>query len=282
MNQTAQAVLLEQVIGEQQITSLFQPIFDSQKQRIIGYEALSRGPSGSQLHSPEKLFALADRLGRLSELELLCRKQAISRFVTLNLPGKLFLNVSPKVLLDDRHPRGETVQLLNRLGLPPQRVVIEITEQQLVEQSLLKEAVNHYRELGLTIAMDDLGSGHSGLRQWSELMPDIIKIDRYFIENCHLDVVKKAFLKFILALANATGAQVIAEGIEHKAELQLINKLGITIVQGFLLGKPTANPVRHFPAHIESDKIKNLRLTKHPIFAKSVLKHGDTHQMAIL
>ena len=245
------SALLDLIIQEQQITSLFQPIFNLQRHDILGYEALSRGPLGTELYSPEKLFAAAKALGRLSELELLCRKQAISYFVALKLPGKLFLNVSPDVLLDAEHPRGETVQLLNLLGLPCDRVVIEITENQWVEEALLKQALNHYRELGFSIAIDDLGSGHSGLRQWSEMMPDIVKIDRYFIENCHLDVVKKEFLKFIFALANATGALVIAEGIEAQAELKALAKLGISLTQGFLLERPQEDPIREFPKHIE-------------------------------
>ncbi|MFT4927039.1 MAG: EAL domain-containing protein (putative c-di-GMP-specific phosphodiesterase class I) [Phenylobacterium sp.] len=245
------SALLDHIINERQITSVFQPIFNIQQRNILGYEALSRGPQGTPLHSPEKLFAAARAHGRLSELELLCRKQAITYFVALNLPGKLFLNVSPEVLLDAEHPRGETVQLLHLLGLPCDRVVIEITEQQRADEALLKQAVNHYRELGFIIAIDDLGSGHSGLRQWSELMPDIIKIDRYFVDNCHRDVVKKEFLKFIFALASATGALVIAEGIEQDAELQLLASLGISLTQGFLLEKPKEEPVQVFPAHID-------------------------------
>lgn len=268
MATTDHSALLDQIINERLITSLFQPIFNIQHQEVLGYEALSRGPEGTELYSPDKLFAVADALGRLSELELVCRRQAITYFVALDLPGKLFLNISPKVILDSQHPRGETVQLLNLLGLPCDRVVIEITEQQQVEENLLKQAVSHYRELGFAIAIDDLGSGHSGLRQWSELMPDIVKIDRYFIENCHLDVVKKEFLKFILALANATGAEVIAEGIEDKAELQLLGSLGFSLTQGFLLERPKEEPCRAFPAHIELPFIQHQLATSKPMVVK--------------
>jgi EAL domain-containing protein (putative c-di-GMP-specific phosphodiesterase class I) len=250
MNDTQNAQLLSHIIENHDINIVFQPIFDITRQCIAGHEALSRGPQGSALHAPQVLFEVADKLGRLSELELICRKKAIIAFVKLDLPGKLFLNVSPQVLLDSQHPKGETMQLLQTYGLPCQRVVIEITEHQRVDDGLLKQAVNYYRQRGFTIAIDDLGSGHSGLRQWSELMPDIVKIDRYFIENCHLDVVKKEFLKFILSLAKATNALVIAEGIESEEELKLLASMGVSLTQGFLLERPSVKPSRYFPVHM--------------------------------
>ena len=241
---------LEQIIDQQNVNIEFQPIFDIATQQILGYEALTRGPANSPYQSPFELFALADRLGRLSELELICRKEAIHRYVELELGGKLFLNVSPAVLLDAQHPKGETLQLLRYYGLAFERVVIEVTERQKVDDTLLKQAVNYYRDLGFTIAIDDLGVGHSGLQQWSELLPDIIKIDRYFIQNCHIDIVKKAFLRSIIFLAEATNARVIAEGIEQYGELKLLLGLGVSYVQGYLLEMPQANPSKYFPAHI--------------------------------
>lgn len=241
---------LDQIIEEQDITIVFQAIFDIRKQRIHGYEALTRGPRDSHLHSPLKLFAVAERLGRLSELELISRKKAISSFVGQELPGKLFLNVSPQVLLERSHPSGETLHYLESCGLASRKLVVEITEQQKVDDAMLKQASNHYRRLGFDIAIDDLGAGHSGLRQWSELMPDIVKVDRYFVENCHMDMVKKAFLKSIISLAKATNAMVIAEGIELEAEFKLLAQLGVSLCQGYYLEKPNSRPSRHFPPHL--------------------------------
>ncbi len=251
---------LDEVIKDQQITVLFQPIFDIKKRRIHGYEALSRGPQYNELCSPLKLFAVAEQYGKLSELELICRKKAITAFAQQKLPGKLFLNVSPQVLLERGHPYGETLNFLESCGLSNQQVVVEITEQQKVDDSMLKQATNHYRRLGFDIAIDDLGAGHSGLRQWSELIPDIVKVDRYFIENCHMDMVKKAFLKSIVTLAKATGAKVIAEGIELEAELKLLLQLGISLCQGFHLERPTHKPSKQFPDHLNSPLFTSTKL----------------------
>jgi len=240
---TEQRKALESILQQGAITTLFQPIFDITKQSIIGYEALSRGPKNCPLAMPNKLFEAAHKYQLTSELELLCRSRAIENFVKLNLQGKLFLNVSPKILLDPSHPKGETLHLIEQFGLAANRVVIEVTEQEKVDDGfLLLKTIAHYRELGFTIAIDDLGAGYSGLKQWSQLCPDIVKIDRYFIDHCDQSEVKKEFLKSIMVLARATNTAVIAEGIERTEELDLVKSIGISHVQGFLLERPSQQP----------------------------------------
>lgn len=235
------------ILRQRSITTLFQPIFDVARQQIIGYEALSRGPKNSSLHAPAVLFQCAQQAQRLSELELLCRETAIATFAKLGLQGKLFLNVSPNTLLDPAHPKGQTLHLLRKYGLGPEQVVIELTEQDKVEDAnLLRVAVEHYRELGFHIAIDDLGAGYSGLKQWSEIRPEIVKIDRYFIDHCDFSPVKREFLKSIIDLAKATNTQLIAEGIERIEEFQLLTRLGIDNVQGYFLACPSAQPERHY------------------------------------
>ncbi len=245
--ESQQAEALADIFRQGSIRTLFQPIFDLSQKKILGYEALSRGPVGSLLEMPGPLFETAARIGQLSELELLCRAKAIKQFAKLGLTGKLFLNVSPNALLEPAHPKGETLHLLRQAGLSANRVVIEITEQHKVEDhGLLQLAIAHYRELGFTIAIDDLGAGYSGLKQWSELQPDIVKIDRYFIDCCDQSIVKKEFLKSIIELAKATNTAVIAEGIERNEELNLLESLGISYAQGFLLERPSQTPSSRF------------------------------------
>lgn len=232
-----------EIIKSEMITTVFQPVFDFGNKTILGYEALSRGPENSVLESPEALFKLASVEQKISELELLCRKKAIVNFANLKLEGKLLLNVSPNVLLDPAHPKGETLNLLAQNDLATNRVIIEVTEQEKVaDDALFKQTIQHYRELGFAIAIDDLGAGYSGLKQWSELLPDIVKIDRYFIDRCDQSFVKKTFLKMIIELAKETGTQVIAEGIERDEELLLLKTLGINLMQGYLLQRPIKLP----------------------------------------
>lgn len=242
---TEQFSALDTILANSDLHSLFQPIFSLSERRILGYEALSRGPSNSALHSPINLFAVARSAGRLSELELLCRKNACQRFSQLKLEGKLFLNVSPDSLMEPKHQPGRTLQLLQTLGIPPSQVVIELTEQSPTDDfALLDTALHHYRAMGFSIALDDLGAGYSSLRLWSELRPDYVKIDRHFIDGIHQDAVKREFVGSILKMAKASRAQVIAEGIELAEELEVLAEMGVDLLQGYLLCRPQEQPPR--------------------------------------
>lgn len=245
MTVTEQLSALGNILAHGDLSSLFQPIVSLSEQRILGYEALTRGPSNSPLHSPLTLFAVARHAGRLSELEMACRKSACRGFSALGLEGKLFLNVSPESLLDPSHQPGRTLKLLQTFGIPPSQVVIELTEQSPTEDfALLDNALHHYRAMGFSIALDDLGADYSSLRLWSELRPDYVKIDRHFIDGIHQDAVKREFVGSILKMAEASRAQVIAEGIELTEELTVLAEMGVDLVQGYLLSRPQEKPPR--------------------------------------
>ncbi|WLG64058.1 EAL and GGDEF domain-containing protein [Pseudomonas sp. FP1762] len=245
MTTTEQLSALSSILTQSGLHSLFQPIICLSERRILGYEALTRGPSNSPLHSPIALFAVARQAGRLSELEIACRQSACRRFNEQQLPGKLFLNVSPESLLEAAHQPGRTLQLLQDLGIAPSQVVIELTEQTPIDDfQLLQTALHHYRAMGFSIALDDLGAGYSSLRLWSELRPDYVKIDRHFIDGIHQDALKREFVGSILQIAKASRAQVIAEGIELPEELAVLTEMGVDLVQGYLLGRPQEHPSR--------------------------------------
>ncbi|NQY65734.1 MAG: EAL domain-containing protein [Alteromonadaceae bacterium] len=169
------------IIETQKLTAFFQPIYLTTTNEVYGYEALIRGPVGTALHCPKTLFDSATEVGLLSELELVCRKISIARFVELSLKGKLFLNISPMVLLQSDHPEGKTLTYLQTYNLIPEQVVIELSEKYTIDSpELLQKALIHYRNLGFQISVDDLGAGYAGLKLWSELKPDFVKIDHYF------------------------------------------------------------------------------------------------------
>ena len=208
---------IQSVVSNKLITTVFQPIFDIENEVIVGYEALTRGPQNTPLFSPDLLFQAAEEYNLLSELDLICRANAITKFVELKLTGKLFINICLNVMLNKDHPHGETIKLVEQSGLSPQQVVIEISEKSPFPNSdILLKTLNKYRQFGFDIAIDDLGAGYSGLKQWSYLRPDIVKIDRYFIDQCDQDVMKREFLKILFELGRISNAHVIAEGIETK------------------------------------------------------------------
>jgi len=242
------------IIKNKTITTVFQPIFNVKSKTILGYEALTRGPQKTELHSPDKLFHYATQYNLLSELEILCRDRAITRFVELNLPGKLFLNISPLVLLSKNHPQGETIKFVEQAGLSCDQIVIELSEKYPVpNDSMLSDALSKYRQFGFNVAIDDLGAGYSGLRLWSQLRPNIVKIDRYFVDNCHKDSFKRKFLKAIFDLAVSADAQVIAEGIENFEEFELLKSLGMVYAQGYYLAKPELNPTKNYSIFLDTD-----------------------------
>ncbi|MDX1537752.1 bifunctional diguanylate cyclase/phosphodiesterase [Arsukibacterium sp.] len=233
---------LRHILANKRLTPLFQPIVRLSDGKNLGFEALIRGPSNSALHSPGNLFKTAINYNLLEPLELLCRELSINAFARASADGLLFLNVNPLLLLTSDHPSGLTKKMIEAAGLAPEQIVIELSEQFQVEDTqLFINAVKHYREFGFKIAIDDLGSGFSGLRLWSELRPDIVKIDRYFIDQLHQDPIKKAFVKNIIEIAKDTGSSIIAEGIETSEELQMCRELGAEYGQGYLLGRPQAD-----------------------------------------
>ena len=276
MTVTEQLSTLDNILAHGDITSLFQPILSLSERRILGYEALTRGPSNTPLHSPINLLAAARHAGRLNELEMTCRESACRRYSQQQLQGKLFLNVSPETLLDVTHKPGRTLELLHKYRISADRVVIELTEQTPTDDfELLDAALHHYRDMGFSIALDDLGAGYSGLRMWSELRPDYVKIDRYFIDGIHRDAIKREFVESIMKIARASRAQVIAEGIELSEELRILSDMGIDLVQGYLLGRPEEEPnidaTVLLPSNGNRDETPN---EEHPDLTPLVLKQS--------
>ncbi|WCN10698.1 GGDEF domain-containing protein [Marinomonas mediterranea] len=241
--QDNQVQLLHKTLSEGLVTPYFQPIFDLRTGEVFGHEALSRGPIRTPLFAPDVLFPLAESENKLHELEILCRSKALSRFVELDLNGKLFLNVSASLLSSPHHQRGMTLSILRNLGLDEKKIVIELSEQHPYDRDgLSHNSVNHYREMGFQVAIDDLGAGYSGLRLWSELQPDIVKIDKHFIQGIDQDDVKQEFVRSIIAIGQRLKCTLIAEGIETRQELDQVIELGIPYGQGYFLGRPTPSP----------------------------------------
>jgi len=234
---------LELILKERRLSVLFQPIIDMKSSAFLGFEGLIRGPADSALHSPINLFSAAAQEGLSLEVEMLARQTVLEAFVLQELPGQLFLNVSPETLTHPSFKNGKTLEYLRALGLDPARVVIEITENQpTFDFVAMRSALLHYRAMGFQIAIDDLGEGFSSLRLWSELRPEYIKVDMHFVQGVDSDPIKRQFLKSIQSIADSCGTHVIAEGVETEAELRVIRDLGIALGQGYFIARPSHTP----------------------------------------
>lgn len=250
-SQTTLQKELRRLIEFKLLTPVFQPIIAVENPRIIGYEALIRGPEDSPLHKPDALFAVARESRLLAALEFACREVSCERFAALNLPGKLFLNMSPISFTDSQYRDGVTREILQRVGLSAERLVFELTESQpLDELDLLRAASDHFQRQGFAVALDDLGAGYAGLRVWSELCPDYVKIDRHFISGIDKDPVKREFVRAMLDIAHRMGHKAIAEGIETGAEYATLVTMGVEYAQGYFIARPQALPPIDLPAAV--------------------------------
>ncbi|MTI59829.1 MAG: EAL domain-containing protein [Firmicutes bacterium] len=230
---------LNNIIENKKIRTLFQPIVNIKNGRILGYEALSRGPAGTNLENPIRLFDSAKKHGKLFLLESICREKALKRAHIFAGEYKLFINIDPHVIYDTNFQRGTTRQLLKHLSLSQQNIVIEITERTSINDfNTFKKALKHYRRQGYRIALDDTGAGYSGLQSLVSIAFDYIKIDRSLISDIDRDKVKQALLESLVQFGHKISSSLIAEGVERKEELDALNKLGVDYVQGYYIARP--------------------------------------------
>ncbi len=275
-NRVAVDVLIHDIIDTANVYCVYQPIVCLADGVVHGYEALLRGPVGSHLEAPLVLFAAAESVSRLFELESIARIKAIEGFIRQQLPGRLFLNLSPMNLLDPNFKSGETIRLIKQLSFDASRIVIEITEHQPIhDYQLLFDAVNHYRNMGFTVALDDLGEGNSSLRLWSEIKPNYVKLDKHFITTLTREDDRHHFVKIISELAVSVGTRVIAEGIETEAVVELLCDIGISLGQGYFFARPVAIPEKQINW---SPKIKQHISTPEMLerYAKDIAKNEPT------
>ncbi len=232
------AQTLERLLLEEAVDSVFEPIVQLSDLRITGYEALSRGPSGTGLESPLNLFAVAESCGLEYELDNLCRRQALRNAQGIRADQKLFLNILPSSIHDPDFAGARVREMLSELGLSPRNLVLEISERQAIANyPIFREAIDHFSRLGFEIALDDTGAGFSSLEAALELNPRYLKIDMSLVRGIEGNPQKQEALRGLHSLSEKMSSTVIAEGIETRSELEAIQELGIEYGQGFIFGR---------------------------------------------
>jgi EAL domain-containing protein (putative c-di-GMP-specific phosphodiesterase class I) len=216
---------------------VFQPIVDVTRGRIAGYEALARftAADGSPSpHTPDLWFAAADRAGIGARVEAMVIERCLR--LRTGLPPNCFLtvNVSPHLLTEP-----ELADLLLRAGdLTP--LVLELTEHQdVADVRPLLDLRDRLRDRGALVALDDAGSGYSGLQQLTTFKPQIIKLDRALVAGADTDDVKLALAQLLGEFGSRIDAWLLAEGVETWGEMDAFVRLGVPLAQGFLLGRPS-------------------------------------------
>lgn len=266
---------LYRILNERSIKTVYQPIVSLIDGQIIGFEALSRGPENTPLHSPIALFARAEREGLTFAIEKIARAAALKGARFLSPQQKLFLNVSPSVIQDNTFTPGHTLTLLKTHGFSPEQIVYEVTEQQSITDFYnFSQLLQHYRKQQFKVAIDDAGAGYASFQSILALKPDYIKIDRSLIQGIDQDPAKQSLLESFVYFAHKVNSKLIAEGVETLGELIQLVRLGVYAAQGFFLGRPKSLPDLHVSNQVLEHIARHRRLL--------TLKHANQETIEIL
>ena len=230
---------LQDVLLSDEIRTVFQPIVDLQRGGTLGYEALSRGPAGTAQHNPVNLFTAAKQADLVFELDRHCRRRAMRTARNLPPPYRLFINVVPASMYDPDFQGASLIKLLEGLGLSPDRIVLEVSEQYAIENyTMFVDALQNFTQMGFSAAVDDIGAGYSGLEKIAHLNPGHLKFDIQLVRDIDKSHVKREMARALKAFAEKMDSKIIAEGIEREGEKQALIDLGIDYGQGYLLARP--------------------------------------------
>ena len=236
------ADMLVGLLGESAMRALWQPIVEIASDAVVGYELLSRGPKGG-FESPVDFLRLARNQDRLAEVDLHCLDvclAAVRRLDTLPEGLVLHSNLFPSTLFTI--PPDELIQRIDPKSLPA-TLCLELSEQEFVGLSEdLAGRLSVLKKEGIQIAIDDVGGIPGTVETALMVEPDVLKIDRLLVHGSSEDPLRGRLLGRLLHVANSLGIEVIAEGVERKADATLLQTLGIKHAQGFLWSKPVPVP----------------------------------------
>lgn len=231
--------LLKRDLDQHDLSVAFQPQYDILNNRIIGFEALARWTIDEFGRiSPGEFVPLAERANLITQLDQSVFQKAVTLAEKWLKPSqKIAINVSGQTLLSEGFV-GFVETVISESSLDSQQVQVEITETEIIENEELAVSIcQQLRELGVSITLDDFGTGFSSLSYLSMLPVNALKIDRSFVQNCDGDSNLK-ILKSIIGLARSLGLNLVVEGVEQESQLKVVRDLGCRHVQGFYFSRP--------------------------------------------
>jgi EAL domain-containing protein (putative c-di-GMP-specific phosphodiesterase class I) len=219
-----------------QLWMAFQPIVNHRRREIVGYEALLR-TSHPAFAGPAPLLAAAERLGRVGELGQRIRRHVVDAVTAAPVETLIFMNLHAADLNDDA-----LYSKSSGLFACASRIVLEITERSSLDRvSDVKGRAQALRAMGYKLAIDDLGAGYAGLASFSQLEPDIAKLDMSLVRDIDNSPQKQSLVRSMLDVCrNELGVTVVCEGVETTAERDTLDGLGSDTQQGYLFGRPSA------------------------------------------
>ncbi|RSD27504.1 EAL domain-containing protein [Mesobacillus subterraneus] len=230
---------INKIIANQSIKLLAQPIIDVATKEIRAWEMLTRGPEGTALESPLQLFSVARQTNTLYDLEMIVLKKTLEQISSTGCRHDIFINFTPITLGNFRFVRDLKKMMQSYESIKLNQITFEITERDSIEgiDNFIYN-IKVLRGMGIKIAVDDTGAGYASLNTISEIMPDVIKIDRSVIQNIDKNTVKESMLKGLLLVAREAGSIVIAEGIENEQEASVLSRNKVELAQGYFYARP--------------------------------------------
>ncbi len=268
------------VLAHRALRPVYQPIFSMGAGLPVGFEGLVRPTDGAPFRDAGSLFAAAELVNQTVELDLLCLEIVAAGASELPEEAYLSVNLSPRTLGSSLFRASDVKGILRRHSIPLDRVVLELTEREEVEDlDELRRNVEKLRSAGLRLAADDVGAGNAGLRLLSEMQFDIVKIDLSLVQAGTAHDPSHAILRALQGLAAQWNASVVAEGIETSEQLAVVRGLGISAGQGYLLGRPGKEPTAdaidldglisdHLPLLSIVDRLKSGQVSAPPFAAR--------------
>jgi len=232
-------------------TFAYQPIVDVHLREVHSYEALLRGTDNQSAYAilhqvpPERLHFFDER----------ARVEAILTAARLGIDCHLNVNFLPQALYHSATSIISTLEAADQARLSPERIVIEITEGEIIEdQPRFAELINEFRGLGLKVAIDDFGAGYAGLNLLADFQPDYIKLDMKLIRGIGSHGPRQAIVRAVTQVCLDLGIDVIAEGVETLDEYRWLAEEGLSFFQGYLFARPALEsfPVVDYPHLFES------------------------------
>jgi EAL domain-containing protein (putative c-di-GMP-specific phosphodiesterase class I) len=246
---------MEKILEPNGMSIVFQPIYQLKAEgwRLHALEALTRGPAGTNFESAPVLFEYVRRKREESLVDRECVSRALKAARELRGHPRLTVNVHASTLGRDQGFVTFVQDALGAAEIAAQRLVVEIVEHSpFWDGRSFTLALDGLRELGVAIALDDVGLGNSNYRMVLECRPDYFKVDRYLACGCANDFYRRALLRSITDLAGSFGAFAVAEGVDAHEDLEAVLSEGYRLVQGFLLSEPmTAAALRTAETGIE-------------------------------
>jgi diguanylate cyclase (GGDEF)-like protein len=234
---------IAEVIAQNLLRPVFQPVVDLGSGTTLGYEGLIRPVAPAPYADPTSLFAAAEASGHVVQLDMACVEAIVGAAARLPKEMWLSVNLSPRTIEAPEFNVASMLSILARHRFPPQRLVIELTERQPINDiEQVRHKLDACRASGMRLAADDLGAGNAGLRLLSDLRFDVVKVDLGLVQRSSPGAPSSAVVESIVAFATRTGALVIGEGVEHEEQVEQLIGLGVTAAQGYLFSRPGPLP----------------------------------------